>query len=222
MRRIYVIICILFVIGPISGQNIKLSTGVEETGAIYDTARKLVIQAYVNLGYTVEITNLPGIRSLYEVDSGKFDGELYRIAIIEKEYKNLVRVDVPLINGGVAAYTLKGKNIKIDQYNFPGLKIGTSRAFPGITIKLKVSNPPEMLYEGNEIEKVTKMLLYERVDVLVMPMILYDSFLENNNEGNIIKLSPSVEEMFLFHYVHKKNVNLKNGLEKELKKLLQQ
>jgi len=66
-------------------------------GSLNSKICKLVLEeAYAQLDIKVEIIPLPGERALRTSNAGKVDGELFRIANIQKRYQNLVVVPTPI------------------------------------------------------------------------------------------------------------------------------
>lgn len=63
----------------------------------------LMQEAYARLGIEMHTQTLPSRRALYQADHGYLDGDLFRIAEVADAYPNLVRVDYPLIHGGLYA-----------------------------------------------------------------------------------------------------------------------
>ncbi|MEO2268313.1 transporter substrate-binding domain-containing protein [Pseudoalteromonas sp. YIC-656] len=59
---------------------------------------ELMSRVYDQLGYTLDIVDYSHAQALAAADQGVFDGQLARIANIESQYENLLRVNYPLFN----------------------------------------------------------------------------------------------------------------------------
>ena len=79
---------------PNHSQPILICTN--QTNAIHMIAADFIVAAYMRIGRDVEFVNLPNRRSLMQADDGACDGETIRIEGLDKTYKNLIRVPVPV------------------------------------------------------------------------------------------------------------------------------
>lgn len=69
----------------------NLLSNTEGTGIL----DRILVEAFSRIGITAEIVYTPTERSLYDVNAGVLDGEINRIAGMEKRYPNLRRVPEP-------------------------------------------------------------------------------------------------------------------------------
>ena len=67
-----------------------------QVNAIHMIAADFIVEAYKRIGRDVEFVNLPNRRSLMQADDGACDGETIRIKGLDKTYKNLILVPVPV------------------------------------------------------------------------------------------------------------------------------
>jgi polar amino acid transport system substrate-binding protein len=66
---------------------------------------ELIRAAFKRIGVEVEVTTVPPARSLINANDGLDDGDLWRIAGVEEDYPNLVRVPEVLLPNEFIAYT---------------------------------------------------------------------------------------------------------------------
>ncbi|WP_316898336.1 transporter substrate-binding domain-containing protein [Pseudodesulfovibrio indicus] len=66
---------------------------------------RILSEAYAELGFEVVIWKLPPERALIMANEGFVDGEAARVAVIEKEFPNLIRVPTPLYFNRIAVFT---------------------------------------------------------------------------------------------------------------------
>ena len=91
-------------IGTAAPDKLVLANG-NLTDAAAAVSIPILTEAYQRLGIKLEVQPFPFGRSLLLANEGSVDGELYRIAGIQTEYKNLVMVDVPIAMAEVAVFT---------------------------------------------------------------------------------------------------------------------
>lgn len=72
-------------------------------------------EIYKQMGYEIEVRQFPAERALVMANSGKVDGEVARLKIIQEKYKNLVIIPIPLYYSQGAIFTKK-LNISIPGY----------------------------------------------------------------------------------------------------------
>lgn len=94
MRALLSCILVLLLAAPaLAGETLVLSYG--GTSLSLGSLRVLKT-AYARLGVEVRGKLLPAARALQMAEEGLVDGEVNRIAAIEKQYPHLIRIDVPI------------------------------------------------------------------------------------------------------------------------------
>jgi polar amino acid transport system substrate-binding protein len=61
--------------------------------------------AFGRVGVEVEVNTVPTERSLINVNAGRDDGDIFRVAGVEKEYPNVVRIPEKTLDNEFIAYT---------------------------------------------------------------------------------------------------------------------
>ncbi len=66
---------------------------------IYEKANAFLTEAFNRNGYRFELSTFPGKRALLWVETGRLDGDAFRIYSLnaEQEYMNIVRIEEPII-----------------------------------------------------------------------------------------------------------------------------
>ncbi|MFD2205849.1 substrate-binding periplasmic protein [Kiloniella antarctica] len=205
-KRSHVFIVMLFFLWPISGaaQEQLVFTGIENSS--YATISERVMrEAYGRLGIDAKFPRLPAARALAVANSGRVDGELYRIKNIQLKYKKLIMLPVPIgIMEGVAITT----NSKISLDGWQSLepyrvciRNGVKFAEAG-TKKMKVD-------VANSNEQLFMNLGMNRCDVIVLARLTSIELAQNFEKEMKIPLQYHVVQTYpLFHYLHKKNKHL--------------
>jgi len=186
--------------------------------AIHALARDRVKDAYERAGLPVEFVPMPHKRSLHSANEGIVDGEVGRIAGVEKSFPDLRRVNVELINLTGAAYVLEESGVtRYRQELLDTVRVG---AILGVQWSLNEldGRPAEMV---SDYTKLLGMLAEKRVDMALGSTLSVEAALKEKRIRNtrIRRLKPLVFCQPLYHYVHKKNERLVPLLEKALREL---
>jgi len=167
-------------------------------------ASKILKVAYQRADIPIRVVFLPPQASLEASSSGRLDGELARIKNISKIYPNLVQVPISLIEVEAVAFS-KDTNISIKtwddlkNYNFTIVK-GT-----------KFIEKSTQAYDKtltNTFLEAFDALKEDKTDIIVIPrkaairLILRDEYI------NIKAVSPILQQLKLYHFVHQKNKHL--------------
>ncbi|MDX1802274.1 MAG: hypothetical protein R3303_15185, partial [Marinobacter sp.] len=79
---------------PASWADELVFSSIEKT-PITLLAERLLSRAYRELGYTIRLVFMPSRRALMVANSGRVDGELFRVAGVERAFPNLIAVPYP-------------------------------------------------------------------------------------------------------------------------------
>ncbi len=181
------------------------------------TISAILEKAYQKLGISISIKYLPGNRALYSSSTGAVDGELFRIAGIEKKYPELLRVIEPILELKTMAYT---KNVKFTVQNWQSLapyKLGFLRSFRKAELKTEGMDT----YQDDHLSNLFKLLDKGRIDLVIESQLGASVILQQNSFPNVTALSPPVDRFKIYHYLHTKNKRLLAPLSAILLKMRQ-
>lgn len=184
-------------------------------GSTYqEIATPILVKAYKRLGLSVKALPLPGRRALRSSNHGLVDGEVIRLPVIEKDYPDLIRVPVPVIeisNNGYARTALAPVRTPGD---LGRRSVGIIRGlivlenFTEGTRRKMFNNQPEMflaLAEG-------------RVD-----LILTNQFDALKYGDESLQATPEpIQSNQAYHYLHKKHADLVPRIAEALTTVLRQ
>ena len=111
-------VVLLALVAESAAQPVKLSlTGGGAPPIIGDPGKpgfidQLAREMFKRIGVEVEVSRVPSERSLINVNAGLDDGDLFRVAGLEKEYPNLVLVPEKMLDNDFVVFT-KRKDIQI-------------------------------------------------------------------------------------------------------------
>lgn len=174
-------------------------------GAVNSEISKRVLEeAYRQLKIDVRILPFPGKRALMMSNSGRVDGELFRIANVHKRFRNLIPVPTS-INVLQAIVFTKNIKFKIDGWHsLKPYRIGIQAGIRFADRGTKGMN--RIVVDSNE--QLFRMLNAGRVDIIV---VAYTNGVKTHsllNFEGIHALRPAVEEYPIHHYLHKKHRHL--------------
>lgn len=167
--------------------------------------RRVLTEAYAELGYMVAIWKLPAERALILANDGMVDGEAARVPVIEKDCPNLVRVPTPIYINRIAVLT------KRTDYD-------PSMGFEGLAgYRLSVRNGYKFLEKAtmgmdrhtvSSYEKLLALLESDRVDFgLAEYFDILPTLAEVPLEGVKVLDKPlAINPMY--HYLHRKHEKL--------------
>ena len=214
LMRIRILFLLIFVITSCSLHASKtLKFTYVQHSKIAEITKQILSEAYKRLDIKVSFEPLPAKRALYVANDGlKYDGELHRIAGIEKKFSNLLAVPVVI-------YSLEGmvisKKVQFDVENWDSLrpyKIGVRRGIVFAVEGTKEMNP--LILNSNE--HLFKMLNSSRFDIVVASRITAVSHLKKKENHKLQVIEPPIEVYKLYHYLHKKNIKLLPKIKKVL------
>lgn len=165
------------------------------------TVSAILTSAYQKLGIEISIDYLPGNRALQTSNTGAVDGELFRIAGIDKKFTNLIPVPEPIIELQTTVYSTKLQfNVESWQSLKP-YKLGFLRGFRKAELKTKGMN----IYQDNSLTHLFKLLEKGRIELVIESKLGASVILQHNDFPTVRALSPPVDKFKIYHYLHAKN-----------------
>jgi len=176
-----------------------------QNSEIAEVTKRILGEAYKRIGVEISFEALPAKRALYVANDGlAHDGELHRIAGIEKKFPNLLAV--PVVIYSLEAMVISNK-VQFEVENWESLrpyKIGVRRGIVFAVEGTKTMNP--MILNSNK--HLFKMLSSNRFDIVVVSRITAASHLKHKENQKLKVIEPAIETYKMYHYLHKKNMKL--------------
>lgn len=199
-RIIQVILWIFVAINSVHAQETLRFSTIAQNQSV-ELAKRVIREAYRSIGIDVEIQEFPMERALLKANEGSVDGELARVAGLDKTYPNLIMVPAPLatVTGSAFAkkstFTLTGWN-SLAPYNI-GIVIGEKFVELGTQgmKRTAVANKEQLFY----------MLDAGRVDFVVTETTDGLAVVRKTGIKGIHVLDPPLMTTPVFHYLHKKH-----------------
>lgn len=161
-------------------------------------------EAFRRAGVQLRLARLPAERGLINANAGTDDGELTRIAGLETQYPNLVRVPEKLIDWEFAAFSKKA-TVSPTWEVLRARPIGHVRGWKIYEKELvgapfvMVSNDPEQLFRQLQLDRID-VALYERWHGL--------SLMKRMGLKGIAPLEPLIAKREMYIYLNKRHAAL--------------
>ncbi|MEH6403967.1 MAG: transporter substrate-binding domain-containing protein [Sneathiella sp.] len=178
-------------------------------------ASVVISAAYKNIGVEVQFMELPGRRALQFSNSGKTDGEVFRIERVGSKYTNLIKVPTSYMSFRGFAYSISGR--KIDTWSaMEGSRVGIQR---GLVWAEKGSKGMHVIrFDTNS--GLLKKLLDGGIDMAVAGEFSFEKEIRKNDLGKRILKGKPLTDQKLFHYLNKKHKKLVPVLDAEILRML--
>lgn len=175
-----------------------------EDDSIQYIGSRLLKEIYGQLGIPVTFTVMPGKRALQQSNEGNVDGEVMRTLRIQELYPSLIRLSphISVVSGSV--FTRKDRNIDVDGWS------SLSKYHVGVTRGVQYSMDGVENFKNKHLVStdfsLVEMLRRGRVDLIVTSRCNGLYLLKKMRlENEIQVLSPPVEVLRLYHYLHVKH-----------------
>lgn len=176
-------------------------------------------EAFRRCGMVLRLVELPPERGLRNANAGLEDGDLTRIAGIEKNYPNLIRVPEKLLDWRFSAYTNR-HDLRVPAHwkSLLPYNVGIIRGW-----KIAESNliGAKKLVLVEDVNQLFRLLEKRRVDVVVYSREMGMWYLHEKGLRDVRRLEPPLESREMFIYLHKKHADRVAPLAAALRSLKQ-
>ena len=171
---------------------------------------------YKRLDIPITIVIMPSKRALTESQLGRIDGEAHRIFEIGEVYPTLIRVPTP-INYIEPTVFSKNKEITITGIeSIKGYRLGVQR---GVLYAQLMTEEMENVVQANTLMQLIKLLDIGRIDMAIMDKINGLWVMKILGIKSIYPLSPSLNRVYAYHYLHEKNHKLVSKVDQVLQEM---
>jgi polar amino acid transport system substrate-binding protein len=181
--------------------------------------KTILSEGFKRANIPLKYQTLPPERSLINSNLGIDDGEAGRIWNINKQYKNLVRVNVPIHSIDIVLLSRKNLHIK-DISDLKPYNVGLIR---GVKIAESIAKKAKPLSITNATAylMLIKMLTNHRIDVIITSKIALLTMLSETKEQGLFMTSKPIVSLPLYTYVNKKHKALVPQLEKAYNSMIE-
>ncbi len=179
-------------------------------------AAAVLEEAYGRLGIDIEVDYLPGLTALTQANAGMYDGDVQRVAGLERQYHNLAQLSIPVNYLHGAAFSKRRDVVVAGWYSLRPYRIGIVSG-----IKFAEAGTRGMdVRVGDSYVDLLAWVEADQIDFAIMPVINGLVALKSLEDSRIQQAGVVLETLFLYHYVNKKHQELVPRLEKVLNQML--
>jgi polar amino acid transport system substrate-binding protein len=204
--------CLLVVFSSASTAKIYVFSGGQNTVGQF-IASEVLTKAYEKLDIEIEPLFIPLQESLDKANAGITDGEIARIKSINEFAPNLVRVPVPIFSIEAVAFAkvadVQGETTdsELNISSWDDLKAHRFAIVKGSKFIEKATKDMSKKWTDTYDEALS-LLNEGKTDIAVLPRLAALKIIYENQYNQIKAISPPLERVKLFHFVHKKNRKL--------------
>ncbi len=178
----------------------------------------IVNEALNRIGYDLESVHLPAERALINANAGIDDGELLRIAGLQKIYPNLIQVPEKIMDMEFVAFT---RHVPFPTSNWQSLKPWSVAIITGWKILEQYITETAELTKVKNVDLLFKLLLKDRTDVIVYSRWIGLAYIKQHKLKNIKMLEPPLGKRSMYVYLHRKHRHLVPKLAASLRAMKQ-
>lgn len=185
-----------------------------------ELALELLRVAYSELGIEVVARTVPSRRALMMANIGVVDGDLFRIALVGKQYPDLVRVPYPLLYGQLHAVTnrpLLTGLLSLEQLPTTHLRAAVRRGV--IIAEQAVEGLGMVPVRADSFDQMLALLAWDRVDLALISYVEGISPLNTEAWRDFYVIPEPVTRYTLYHYLHRRHAHLAAPLARVLEQL---
>jgi len=175
----------------------------------------IAIEAFRRIGVELRLVKLPAERALLLANDGLRDGDLTRIAGIEQQYPNLVRVPEKLIDWDFAAFS---KDASIPA-NFEAIRRHSVGLIKGWKIYERNMAGAERVATVDDPQQLFRLLDRDRIEVVLYVRLMGLALIQKQGFKNIRLLEPPIASHAMYIYLNKRHAKLVPKLAEALRAL---
>jgi polar amino acid transport system substrate-binding protein len=164
----------------------------------------IAMEAFRRVGVELRLVKLPAERALLLANDGLQDGDLTRIAGLEEQYPNLVRVPEKLIDWDFAAFS-KDASIPAD---FEAIRRRSAGLIKGWKIYEQNMAGAVHVTTVDDPEQLFRLLDRDRIDVALYVRWMGLALIQKQSLKNIRLLEPPLASRAMYVYLNKRHAEL--------------
>lgn len=161
-------------------------------------------EAFRRVGLRLKLIQLPAERALMNANNGIEDGEVSRVAGIQKAYPNLIPVKEKLVDHHFVAFT---RHVPLETINWQALAPYTVGYIRGYKIVEKNIPTGTQVSTANDAEQLFTMLDKGRVDIVIYRRWEGAMLAKRMRINDLRVMEPSLAEKGIYIYLHKKHAD---------------
>jgi len=161
-------------------------------------------EAFRRAGVKLRLVKLPAERALLNANAGIEDGDLTRIAGLEAQYPNLIRVPEKLVDWEFSAFSMN-PNIP---GNLDALRTHSVAHIKGWKIYEQMMGGAPAVVTAEDSVQLFRLLEMKRVEVVLYMRWMGLAKIREQNLQGVVVLEPSLATREMYIYLHKRHAHL--------------
>lgn len=181
----------------------------------------LMREAYKRIGVELRLRELPMRRRLLLADNGGLDGDLARVAGVQQEAPQLLRVNVPVYQFSLKAYRLNGAG-----HDCPASMTVADLSKRPVSIlrghhASEETLPATVQVPANTYDESVRQLQRGKIEYALAPPLAFEGALRRAGVNSYCAMSTDTEPHALFHMLNRRHAALVPKLEQVLAQMQQ-
>ncbi|WP_441260030.1 substrate-binding periplasmic protein [Bradyrhizobium sp. 521_C7_N1_3] len=205
MWRIVVLCLSLLAAGPSQAQQLIRLARIADIPDQY-VGGEMLRAVYAKLNIKLAFEDVPGKRALALSSAGEVDGEIQRIGTLSSDYPTLIKV-TPAINYiEPAVFTTK---LRFDVAGWNSIREYSIGIVRGVGSSEAGTRGMARVTATTSLENMIRMLDADRFEVMVTDLFSgLVAVRKLNLQTRIVPLSPPLERIHIYHYLHERHRDL--------------
>ncbi|MDO6762730.1 ABC transporter substrate-binding protein [Agarivorans sp. 1_MG-2023] len=187
------------------------------SGPLAEMGQALLIEAYYRAGERVVFELLPSANALEATNSGEYDAEMFRIDNLQTKYANLIQIPTSYLSSENVVFT-RLSDLKVEGYeSLKPYSIAYRSSLKAAEIATLGFPKTSQL---QDLDSALRFMSIGRADLVVEERWLGLKRIKALKLNNVSLVEPPVDQLKLYHYVHKDHVELAAKLDEAFKQML--
>ena len=166
---------------------------------------------YARLNISVEFSDVPGKRALALSSAGELDGEVHRIANLAQTYPTLLQISPPINYIEPSVFTT---TLRLDVQGWDSIRDYSIGIVRGVGSSEAGTRHMSRVTAASSLENMIHMLDAGRFDLIVTDLFSGRVAVRKLKlESRIFPLSPPLERIYIYHYLHQRHRDLARKVE---------
>ncbi len=217
MWRIYVACVLMLLSGiPSHAQSVIRLARIADIPDQY-VGGEILRTVYARLNIKVEFEDIPGKRALALSSAGQLDGEIQRIAGLSRDYPTLLQISPPINYIEPAVFTTK---LRFDVKGWNSIRDYSVGIVRGVGSSEAGTRGMSRVTAATSLESLIRMLDAGRIDLMVTDLFSgLVAVKKLDLHSRIYPLSPPIERIYIYHYLHERHRDLAAKVEKVIREM---
>lgn len=210
-NRVLFLFCLLFSV-PVFSQTIVLNTAFgppvsndQQTGF----ADVVLAEAFKRMGYQLKTLRLPAERALINANLGIDDGDLLRVAGLQKKYRNLIQVPEEIMTIDMVLFTKREPEFVVNGWeSMASHSLGIITGWKIMEKNFAKLGSRVEIIKADNAEQLFTLLNKDRVDFIAYSNWSGLGYLKEHNITGVTLLDPPLARPGFYTYLHKKHKHL--------------